>query len=96
MSEEKKYDTYGFPIPRNNEQNGNKSDIKKYLKVFGWVLFIMFLLLNVLTGSLAGYLSFYEFQNDSLFVRVLKMGIAVCLNWVYLGWKALQKLRGPV
>ena len=29
MSEEKKYDTYGFPIPRNNEQNGNKSDIKK-------------------------------------------------------------------
>ena len=94
MSEEKKYDTYGFPISRNTEQNGNKSDIKKYLKVFSWVLLVIFLLLNILTGALAGYLSFYDFQNDSFFVRFLKMGIAVCLNWVYLGWKAFQKMGG--
>ena len=92
MAEEKKYDSFGFPINKSTDSSGS-SDMKKYLKVFLWVMIVLFILTNILTGSLAGYLSFYEFKDDSMLVRLMKTGIAIMLSWFYLGWKAIQKMR---
>lgn len=92
MAEEKKYDSFGFPINKTNDSSGG-SDVKKYLKVFAWVMLVLFILTNILTGSLAGYLSFYEFKDDSMVVRLMKTGLAILLSWFYLGWKAIQKMR---
>ena len=93
MAEEKKYDSFGFPISNSNDSSSGSSDMKKYLKVFVWVMVVLFILTNILTGSLAGYMSFYEFNDDSMLVRLMKTGLAIMLSWFYLGWKAIQKMR---
>jgi len=93
MAEEKKYDSYGFKL---NNNNGNapsgSSDFKKYLKIFFWIMVVIVILLNIFTSGLAGYLSFYEFKNDTTLIRIIKTSAAICLSWFYLGWKGLQKM----
>jgi hypothetical protein len=91
MAEEKKYDTYGFKINNETTSQGN-SDFKKYLKIFIWIMVIILILVNIFTSGLAGYLSFYEFQSDTTFIRIMKTFLAICLSWFYLGWKGLQKM----
>jgi hypothetical protein len=91
MAEEKKYDSYGFIINNSNTGQGS-SNMQKYLKVFFWIMLIIFILVNIFTSGLAGYLSFYEFQNDTKYIRIMKVFLAICMNWFYLGWKGLQKM----
>lgn len=92
MAEEKKYDSYGFKINNENAPQAGNSNFKKYLKIFFWIMVIILILLNILTSGLAGYLSFYEFQTDTTFIRIMKTSAAICLSWFYLGWKGLQKM----
>jgi len=93
MAEEKKYDSYGFKLNNENINAGNgRSDLKKFLKIFFWIMVVIIILLNILTSGIAGYLSFYEFQNDTTFIRIMKIIASMCLSWFYLGWKGLQKM----
>ncbi len=86
-----KVDAYGFPIqsPKSNAESGG-FDFNKAMKIFFWIGLVMFIFINIMTGSLAAYLSYFEFQNEPTLSRVLKMSLAIFLNWFYLGWKVLQ------
>jgi len=90
--EENKVDAYGFPIQSQNANAGASSgfDFNKLMKIIFWLGLVMFIFINIMTGSLAAYLSYFEFQNDPTISRVFKMSLAICLNWFYLGWKGLQ------
>jgi hypothetical protein len=88
--EERKVDSYGFPIQSQNTAPSSGFDFNKMMKIIFWILLVMFIFFNIMTGSLAAYLSYFEFQNDPTLSRVLKMSLAIFLNWFYLGWKGLQ------
>ena len=86
-----KVDSYGFPIQTQKSNTESRGfDFTKVMKILFWIGLVMFIFLNVITGSLAAYLSYFDFQNEPTLNRVIKMSLAIFLNWFYLGWKGLQ------
>lgn len=92
MAEEKKYDSFGFQIGKKDQSQGGNSNFKKFLKIIAWILVVLLILVNIFASGLSGYLSFYEFQGDTTFMRVVKVILAIYLSWFYLGWKLFQKM----